>query len=225
MPLVLRSLGYCCSQWSVWGSGLAGMVCAVAALATGRLQPWQIGFVASFVSKLSDTVSSEIGKVTPTLSFMWPSDHASLAHLAACVRYTREQLYRVLAKSSNNTILDDLYALNVAWTASLDERSQPSYLTEQTAPRMQSFHGLLLPRTGVWAHHVPHHNAAEGPPGYRGGHQCRGNSGRCRCSCVVLWHCHPCGTGSSCAELAARVSEHMSREGLSSVLTSLVQSC
>ncbi|KAK9905763.1 hypothetical protein WJX75_005970 [Coccomyxa subellipsoidea] len=48
--------------WSVWGSGLAGMVCAVAALATGRLQPWQIGFVASFVSKLSDTVSSEIGK-------------------------------------------------------------------------------------------------------------------------------------------------------------------
>ncbi|CAL8472376.1 g11919 [Coccomyxa elongata] len=47
---------------SVWGSGFAGTLCAVAALATGRLQPWQIGFVASFVSKLSDTVSSEIGK-------------------------------------------------------------------------------------------------------------------------------------------------------------------
>lgn len=47
---------------SVWGSGLAGMLCAVAALATGHPQPWQIGFVASFVSKLSDTVSSEIGK-------------------------------------------------------------------------------------------------------------------------------------------------------------------
>ncbi|BDA47158.1 Protein VTE6, chloroplastic [Coccomyxa sp. Obi] len=47
---------------SVWGSGFAGTLCAVAALATGHLQPWQIGFVASFVSKLSDTVSSEIGK-------------------------------------------------------------------------------------------------------------------------------------------------------------------
>ncbi|KAK9808339.1 hypothetical protein WJX73_003804 [Symbiochloris irregularis] len=47
---------------SVWGSGLAGMICAVAALATGDTAFWQIGFVASFVSKLSDTVSSEIGK-------------------------------------------------------------------------------------------------------------------------------------------------------------------
>lgn len=51
-------------QGSVWGSGLAGMLCAVAALATGAQAPWQIGFVASFVSKLSDTVSSEIGKVS-----------------------------------------------------------------------------------------------------------------------------------------------------------------
>jgi uncharacterized membrane protein len=50
-------------QGSVWGSGLAGMACAVAALATGVQEPWRIGFVASFVSKLSDTVSSEIGKV------------------------------------------------------------------------------------------------------------------------------------------------------------------
>lgn len=47
----------------MWGSGLAGMLCAVAALATGVSEPWRIGFVASFVSKLSDTVSSEIGKV------------------------------------------------------------------------------------------------------------------------------------------------------------------
>ena len=50
-------------QGSVWGSGLAGMLCAIAALATGASEPWRIGFVASFVSKLSDTVSSEIGKV------------------------------------------------------------------------------------------------------------------------------------------------------------------
>lgn len=47
----------------MWGSGLAGVLCAVAALATGASEPWRIGFVASFVSKLSDTVSSEIGKV------------------------------------------------------------------------------------------------------------------------------------------------------------------
>jgi len=50
-------------QGSVWGSGLAGMLCAVAALTTGTTDPWRIGFAASFVSKLSDTVSSEIGKV------------------------------------------------------------------------------------------------------------------------------------------------------------------
>ena len=50
-------------QGSVWGSGLAGMLCAITALATGASDPWRIGFVASFVSKLSDTVSSEIGKV------------------------------------------------------------------------------------------------------------------------------------------------------------------
>ncbi len=51
-------------QGSVWGSGLAGMLCAITALSTGTTAPWQIGFVASFVSKLSDTVSSEIGKVS-----------------------------------------------------------------------------------------------------------------------------------------------------------------
>ncbi len=39
------------------------MLCAVAALTTGTTDPWRIGFAASFVSKLSDTVSSEIGKV------------------------------------------------------------------------------------------------------------------------------------------------------------------
>jgi hypothetical protein len=105
------------SQSSVWGSGIAGVVCALAALATGDYALWQvrdrgahrpgayravpcrgvlrvpmkgtqdarwadapvarsavvwclvhagfapqIGFVASFCSKLSDTVSSEVGK-------------------------------------------------------------------------------------------------------------------------------------------------------------------
>ncbi|KAI8477263.1 MAG: DUF92-domain-containing protein [Monoraphidium minutum] len=47
---------------SVWGSGSAGAACAVLALLTGNYGLWQVGFVASFTSKLSDTVSSEIGK-------------------------------------------------------------------------------------------------------------------------------------------------------------------
>ncbi|GIL95340.1 hypothetical protein Vretimale_1383 [Volvox reticuliferus] len=47
---------------SVWGSGIAGVACALLALATGDYGVWQIGFVASFCSKLSDTVSSEVGK-------------------------------------------------------------------------------------------------------------------------------------------------------------------
>lgn len=51
-----RSLG------SVLGSGFAGAVCAVFALTTGHPEVWRIGFVASFASKLADTVSSEIGK-------------------------------------------------------------------------------------------------------------------------------------------------------------------
>lgn len=49
-------------QSSVVGSGFAGIVCACAALLTGRFDVWQAGFVASFCSKLSDTVSSEVGK-------------------------------------------------------------------------------------------------------------------------------------------------------------------
>lgn len=50
------------SPGSVWGSGSAGTACAVAALLSGNAAFWQVGFVASFVSKFSDTVSSEIGK-------------------------------------------------------------------------------------------------------------------------------------------------------------------
>lgn len=47
---------------SVWGSGVAGALCAALALAIGQPQLFQVGFVASFASKLSDTVSSEVGK-------------------------------------------------------------------------------------------------------------------------------------------------------------------
>jgi uncharacterized protein (TIGR00297 family) len=51
---------------SVWGSGTAGALCAVATIAgLGGFQwtaLWKLGFVASFCTKLSDTISSEIGK-------------------------------------------------------------------------------------------------------------------------------------------------------------------
>jgi uncharacterized protein (TIGR00297 family) len=38
------------------------MLCALLALATGDVALWRAGFVASFASKLADTVSSEVGK-------------------------------------------------------------------------------------------------------------------------------------------------------------------
>ncbi|GMH25587.1 hypothetical protein Nepgr_027430 [Nepenthes gracilis] len=51
---------------SVIGSSAAGCVCAflsISGVGGKRLSPlWQLGFVASFCTKLSDTVSSEIGK-------------------------------------------------------------------------------------------------------------------------------------------------------------------
>ncbi|CAG9466107.1 unnamed protein product [Pedinophyceae sp. YPF-701] len=47
---------------SVWGSGTAGVACAVGSLLFPGSIAWQAGFVASFCSKLCDTVSSEVGK-------------------------------------------------------------------------------------------------------------------------------------------------------------------
>lgn len=51
---------------SVIGSSAAGCVCALLSIYGVRgsafSQIWQLGFVASFCTKLSDTVSSEIGK-------------------------------------------------------------------------------------------------------------------------------------------------------------------
>jgi len=58
------------SPWSVWGSGIAALGCAAAALATGEYDFWQIGFVASVASKLSDTVSSELGKAYGRTTFL-----------------------------------------------------------------------------------------------------------------------------------------------------------
>ncbi|PQQ18698.1 protein VTE6 chloroplastic isoform X1 [Prunus yedoensis var. nudiflora] len=51
---------------SVIGSSAAGCICAFLAIfgagGIGYSRLWQLGFVASFCTKLSDTVSSEIGK-------------------------------------------------------------------------------------------------------------------------------------------------------------------
>jgi uncharacterized protein (TIGR00297 family) len=51
---------------SVWGSGAAGVACAIASIlnfgGSSFHRLWMLGFVASFATKLSDTVSSEIGK-------------------------------------------------------------------------------------------------------------------------------------------------------------------
>ncbi|MQL99660.1 hypothetical protein Taro_032384 [Colocasia esculenta] len=51
---------------SVIGSSAAGCVCALLSIygagGVAFLRLWQLGFVASFCTKLSDTVSSEIGK-------------------------------------------------------------------------------------------------------------------------------------------------------------------
>jgi hypothetical protein len=66
--LILSSALRLFMQGSVLGSGLAGAACAAAALATGDVALWRVGFVASFASKLADTVSSEVGKVR---QFRW----------------------------------------------------------------------------------------------------------------------------------------------------------
>ena len=51
---------------SVWGSSAAGVACAIASLfglgGSSFYSLWKLGYVASFATKLSDTVSSEIGK-------------------------------------------------------------------------------------------------------------------------------------------------------------------
>jgi uncharacterized protein (TIGR00297 family) len=58
---------------SVWGSGTAGILCALAAITGCTPVPehlWRLGFVASFCSKLSDTTASEIGKAYGKTTYM-----------------------------------------------------------------------------------------------------------------------------------------------------------
>lgn len=51
---------------SVWGSGTAGTLCAIATIygvgGPAWASLWRLGFLASFCTKLSDTMGSEIGK-------------------------------------------------------------------------------------------------------------------------------------------------------------------
>ena len=57
---------------NVWGSALTGTICAIATLFCD--EPWQkiliLGYVASFSTKLSDTVASEIGKAYGKRTFL-----------------------------------------------------------------------------------------------------------------------------------------------------------
>ncbi|MCO5550028.1 hypothetical protein L7F22_003505 [Adiantum nelumboides] len=59
---------------SVWGSGAAGVACALAATVglggSDFSYLWQLGFAASFSTKLSDTVASEIGKAYGTTTYL-----------------------------------------------------------------------------------------------------------------------------------------------------------
>eukprot|EP00250_Pteridium_aquilinum_P008823 c18236_g1_i1 orf=479-1135(+) len=59
---------------SVWGSGAAGIMCAMAATmgigGSSLSYFWQLGFAASFATKLSDTVSSEIGKAYGMITYL-----------------------------------------------------------------------------------------------------------------------------------------------------------
>lgn len=55
----------------MWGSGIAGTACALAALVFPSMAPvLRLGFVASYGSKLSDTVSSEVGKAYGKRTFL-----------------------------------------------------------------------------------------------------------------------------------------------------------
>ena len=57
---------------SVWGSGVAGALCAACALSgvAPGAEAFRLGFVASFCSKLSDTTASEVGKAYGKTTYM-----------------------------------------------------------------------------------------------------------------------------------------------------------
>ena len=55
---------------AVWGSGIAGALCAIASLLGVPGLDWRLGFVASFASKLADTLSSEVGKAYGTSTYL-----------------------------------------------------------------------------------------------------------------------------------------------------------
>lgn len=62
-----------CGFGSVWGSGMVGILCVIVVFLGWifvSLEFWWIGFVASFCSKFSDIIVSEIGKVYGKMIYM-----------------------------------------------------------------------------------------------------------------------------------------------------------
>lgn len=75
---------------SVWGSGSAGTLCAIASIygvgGPAWLSLWKLGFLASFCTKLSDTMGSEIGKALgKTTSVSSPSLCAYTLNPSLCL--------------------------------------------------------------------------------------------------------------------------------------------
>ena len=72
---------------SVWGSGTAGTLCAIATImevgGPGWVSLLRLGFLASFCTKLSDTMGSEIGKAFGKTTSV--SSH-SLPEMQACLQ-------------------------------------------------------------------------------------------------------------------------------------------
>lgn len=175
----------CCSQGSVWGSGLAGTLCALAVLLTGSLQPWQVGFVASFASKLSDTVSSEIGKVSPyKCRQLNPSGHPMTA-LMLVQNICREGPVVHLTESRKLLCFPGA----VINAACMHICVIGNHLLNHDSS--ESGHGSA----GIWAHNLPRHNTAESAQGHGGSSQCGGHSSWRDCGDFILWTCTSCGTG------------------------------
>lgn len=75
----------------------------------------QVGFVASFVSKFSDTVSSEVGKVVVSTSSRCMTKSASYAFAWFTLHDCQETWLMCAGCPSLNTNITDLSSL-LAWT-------------------------------------------------------------------------------------------------------------
>lgn len=108
---------------SVWGSGAAGVVCALLALLTGEYALFQTGFVASFGSKLSDTVSSEVGKgfgkttyLITTLRRVPPGTEGAVSVEGTAAGIAAALTYALLATSVGQVSVSDALICTAAAT-------------------------------------------------------------------------------------------------------------